>query len=134
MIREITWTQYVFTISGLCLCYYLYLFYRFAKKSQRKDFNEQNGIEEYDPSMEEVDAIITDELFEKADELIQKLTVSIEIEDNKEQLCALLSGNLGEYPELNTPAFRAGINNRIQTELEKRGVVTMSEHEVDGLW
>ena len=134
MLNGITWTQYFIAVALLGLLYYLYLFLHFARRAQKKEYGElYETIDSGDPATE-MEISITDELFEKSDELIEKLTISIRGEDNKAQLRALLSASLMEYPELNIPAFRAGINNRIQTELEKSGVMTMSEVEIDGLW
>lgn len=132
MISHISWTQFVFTLGFFALAYYLYLFYRFARKAERKDYPEQEDL--FDPPYDQDQEKITDELFDKAELLIDKLTERISQATDKDTLLPQLHSELLAYPELNIAAFRAGINNRIITEVEKYCPFTLSESEIDGLW
>lgn len=132
MINQISWTQFVFTLGFFALAYYLYLFYRFAKKAEHKEYQKEQ--EQYDPPYPGEEALVSDETFEKAELLIEKLTEYIHGTGDRELLVLKLRSEILAYPELNTPAFRLGINNRIMSELEKSGSVTLTEREIDDLW
>lgn len=132
MINHISWTQFVFTLGFFALAYYLYLFYRFAKKEEHKEYQQEQ--ENFDPPYNGEEAMVTDETFEMAEILIAKLTECIQAIGDRELLKLRLRSEILAYPELNTPAFRMGINNRIMTELENNGSVTLTEREIEDLW
>lgn len=130
----ITWTQFIVGMGGLMLCYYIYLFFRFGRNAERKEMNEQSGRNEYEPPYDP-DGGITDEMFQKAELLINELTENIHnIRDNRELLMLKLRAALLGYPELNVPAFRVGINNRISMVLEEVAETPLTEAEIEGLW
>jgi len=137
MMTNISWSQYFLAIGLLSAVYYAYVFIRYRNKGQetdeqasqwQEDADELNGRQLHDAQE------INDELFAQADELIEKISMNVEVSETKEEFSRKIKDDLLEYPALNIPAFRAGINNRIITELEKKGSIKMSEREVEGLW
>jgi hypothetical protein len=130
--QGITWTHFAYSMACFGLAYYLYLFFRFGKRAASKDYPPHEE-DSYDPPFDSHQADITDDLFEKAEELISALTDKINSIEDEQLLKAQLSESLKLYPELNIPAFRLGINHRIKTELENIGR-TMDERETETLW
>lgn len=132
ILQGLTWTQFVYAVCILGIIYYVYLFVRFAKKGEQLNVTDEPQNEEFEEDLQD-QAAITDELFEKADELISALLSKIGSITDRELLKEQLSATLKLYPELNIPAFRAGINNRIFSEMNDKGSA-MSEREIEQLW
>lgn len=136
MISNITWGQYFIIVVFVLAFYYLFLIIRFSKNREDitdrlDEFKDEFKNANYD--LEEQHQL-TDQLFDQAEALIDKLILIIGQMDNKEQLLGALRKELAKHPSLNIAAFRAGINNRIHEELQQIGIIQMSEREIEGLW
>jgi hypothetical protein len=135
MLENVTWTQFFIGVGVLLLVYYAYVFVKYFKPGRLPVPAALAGDGE--DRKDQVEAL-ADETILAAEELAGRIAECIafaaETRLSKADLLDRLRGELSDFPTLDTPAFREGIKNVILSETDRRGSVTLSEREVNGLW
>lgn len=147
MLTGITWTHYLATVCVALVIYYCYVWMRYGRRkgtpaagTKKGSFpgSEMEAIDEGEELYFNDGATVTDELFDQAQDMLERITQVIRVASGsgskKEDLIGALRSILSRYPQLNIPAFRHGINERILTTCKNTDSAVLTEREVDELW
>lgn len=100
--------------------------------------NESDAFPETDKPTKETEDELTDELFELAGQLTQRIDDLIRVAQgesySKTALVNSLTTLIQQYPTLHTPAFRAAINNKIKMACSHHKVHRLREEDLAAVW
>lgn len=153
------WAIYITVVTGALLIYYLIVGWKFYKmeigsllhgKVKRRRFesvqrSDQIEAQHYSTendgelsSIEQPEAPQDEELFTQVESLLEHLTAEIEEASqkdyNKQDLVQMLQMILNEYGALKGTQFQFSINNHIDAECAKYGLLHLSEGDKIELW
>jgi hypothetical protein len=151
MLKNISWTDYIVTVSAIFFIYYLYISIRYysdeiknflsGKQKLRPSLNTDRA---YDSNIEQPrDYPVSfendsDESNTGTEQLTERLkSVIADAMDRQlipQEFKQYLSMVLKEYPSIRYSADRSCINELIVSECKKYGTAILSEDEVELLW
>ena len=150
MIKQVSWADYATALGVIVTLYYIaviFLYYRNdvlkllsgkSKLARAGQFTSESipaSPPVGNPADSERNAVSNEQrLFESTNLLLSELSPLFEKEYIKEELIMALQVQLRKYPELKNTTYQISINNYIEMESENKCSVTLSEHELRGLW
>lgn len=109
-----------------------------TNRNDKAEEDTPDSFPETDLHTKEADDVLTDELFELAGELTERIDDLIRVAQaesySKTALVNSLTTVVQQYPALNTPAFRAAINNKIKMACSNYKVHRLREEDLDAVW